>query len=240
MTIIVLRSIIIYVIVLLVIRVMGKRQIAQMQPLDVVITLIIADLATIPMSDLTIPLLNGILPLFVLTIMHFIITFFACKNLKVRNFVNGHAVILIGPEGILEENIKNLNMTIADLMETCRCAGYLSLDNVLYAIMETNGNISVIPVSKETPLTRSDLNIDKKETLLPYILISDGKISTENLKVFNIEEKEIMDFLQEQETKLKEVIVLQYSKDGKIYFQTKQKDKQILQHKLGNGEQRPI
>lgn len=207
-----------------------------MQPFDIVITLIIADLATIPMSDLTIPLLNGIVPLFVLTILHFITTFVACKNIKVRNFINGKAVILIGPQGILEQNIKSLNMTIADILEACRYAGYISLEDVQYAIMETNGNISVIPVSNKTPITREDMMIKEEESLLPYLIISDGKISEQNLQIFGIKKEILLNFLKEQNTTLKNVIILQYTNDGTIYLQTKQKDKQILNKKLGNQE----
>ena len=97
----VLRCIIIYIVALIVIRVMGKRQIAQMQPFDVVITLIIADLATIPMSDQSIPLLNGIIPLLLLTVLHFVTTFLSTKFLRFRKLVNGKPTILVSPAGIL-------------------------------------------------------------------------------------------------------------------------------------------
>jgi uncharacterized membrane protein YcaP (DUF421 family) len=232
MTTIILRSIIIYVIVLLVVRVMGKRQIAQMQPFDVVVTLIIADLATIPMSDLTIPLLNGIVPLFILTILHFVLTLLSSKNIFLRKFVNGKAIILVGPQGILENNVKSLNLTIADILEACRYAGYLSLKDVSYVIMETNGNISIIPTSNSSEVTREDLNIIKQNFALPYMLISDGKISGENLKRFNITQETLNNFLKEQKCKLKDVIVMQYNKTGEIFFQTKNNGKKVLTENL--------
>ena len=229
----VLRCIIIYAIVLLVIRVMGKRQIAQMQPFDVVITLIIADIATIPMSDLTIPLLNSILPLFILTILHFGLTFLSCKNIKVRNFVNGTAIILVGPNGIVENNVKSLNMTIADILEACRYEGYLSLDDVLYVIMETNGNISIIPKSASSEVTKSDLNIQTPDSPLPYLLISDGKVASNNLFRFELSEKELSEFLAKRKSKIKDVVIMQYSKDGKVFLQTKKGGKDVFFEKLG-------
>lgn len=229
----VLRCVTIYAIILLVIRVMGKRQIAQMQPFDVVITLIIADIATIPMSDLTIPLLNGILPLFILTILHFVLTLISSKSLKVRNFVNGTAVILVGPNGIVEENVKNLNLTIADILEACRYEGYLSLDEILYVIMETNGNISIIPNSASSEVTKSDLQIKAPDSPLPYLLISDGKISPNNLQRFQIKEEEIADFLAEKDAKVKDVVIMQYDKQGKIFLQTRKRGKEVLNKELG-------
>lgn len=228
----VLRSIIIYFIVLVVIRVMGKRQIAQMQPFDVVITLIIADLATIPMSDQSIPLLNGIIPLFVLTIVHFFITFASCKNLGVRHFVNGKPIILVSPQGILEDNIKRLNMTVVDIMEASRYAGYLSLDEISYMIMETNGNISVIPKSINTPVSRGDLGINIDDQKLPVVLISDGKISKENLKITQVKEKNLINFLKKYNTFSKNVIIMHYSSSGDIFLQIRDKGKIVTNENL--------
>lgn len=233
----IIRSIIIYLVLLIVIRIMGKRQIAQMQPLDVVITLIIADLASIPMSDLTIPLLNGIIPLFVLTLLHIIITFVACKSITMRKFINGRAIILIGPQGILEQNLKDCNLTIADVIETCRYAGYLSLSEVLYVIMETNGNISVIPTSACQNITAKDLHIQNNEPPLPYLLISDGKLSKINLTRFGIAEDELSTFLLNKGTTYNDIIVMQYDKSGKVFMQTRSKGKEEFYHNFGKKEE---
>ena len=236
MTTMIIRSIIIYIVLLLVIRIMGKRQIAQMQPLDVVITLIIADLASIPMSDLTIPLLNGIIPLFVLTLLHIIITFIACKSVRLRKFINGQAIILVGPQGVLENNLKHCNLTIADVIETCRYAGYMSLSEVLYVIMETNGNISVIPKDACQNVTKQDLKIKDEDPPLPYIMISDGKLSTVNLVRFGIDESTLNNFLASQKTSIKDVIVMQYDKTGKIFLQTRDEDAKVLFASLGTTQ----
>ena len=224
----VLRCIIIYIIALIVIRVMGKRQIAQMQPFDVVITLIIADLATIPMSDQSVPLLNGVIPLLVLTVLHFITTFLSTKNLHFRKLINGRPIILVSPTGILEDNIKKLNMTVADVMQASRYAGYLSLADVLYMIMETNGNISIIPTSEAGDVTKRDLKIKPNEDKLPVVLISDGKVSSENLELTKVDLSKLKSFLTSQGTSIKDTIIMHYSSDGKIYLQSRAKGKMLL------------
>ena len=231
----VLRCVIIYIVALIVIRVMGKRQIAQMQPIDVVITLIIADLATIPMSDQSVPLLSGIIPLLVLTVLHFLTTFLSCKFLKVRKLVNGKPIILISPEGILEDNIKKLNMTIADVMEASRYAGYMSLEDVNYMIMETNGNISVLPNSDATEVVRSDLKIEMQDDKLPVVLISDGKLSNENIEITKVDEKKLLDFLSSYNATYKDVIIMHYASDGSIYLQIRNKGKYITNKILTNS-----
>lgn len=228
----ILRCLIIYIIALIIIRVMGKRQIAQMQPFELVITLIIADLATVPMSDVNIPLINGIVPLLVLAILHYIITLMSCKNIKCRSFFNGRSAILIGPDGINEKEIKSLNITINDVIEACRYAGYLNLDEVQYVIMETNGNISVIPNSNSSPALREDLNIQKQDPELPLFLISDGKYSYENIKLMKLTKEDINKFLTKHDTYIKDVIVMSYTQSGKIFLQTVSQGKKVLYEQL--------
>ena len=151
------RCIIIYTIVLIVFRLMGKRQLGELQPFEFVITLIVADLATLPMSDTNIPLLNGILPLAILVLVHFFITLLVRKSVKIRQFMSGKPVVVISPKGIEYENLKNLNMNIDDILEMIRQNGYYSFEQIEYAIIETNGKISVIPTSKCSPLTAEDM-----------------------------------------------------------------------------------
>ena len=155
---------------------MGKRQIGEMQPYEVVITLIIADLATLPMSDSNIPLLHGILPLAILVLLHYIITLLVRKNAKIRRIVSGQPVVVISPNGLEYQALKSLNITIDDIVEMLRQNGYFSFEQILYAIIETNGKISVIPKSKFAPATAQDIGVENPEAKLPSIVISDGKM----------------------------------------------------------------
>jgi len=231
MFIVFLRVILIYVVVLIFLRLMGKRQIGEMQPYEVVITLIIADLATIPMSDTNIPLLNGILPLAILVLVHYFLTLFTRKSTKFRRFLSGKPIIVISPKGIEYEALKNLNMNINDVMEMMRQQGYFSLEQVLYAIIETNGKISIIPTSNNAPLTAGDMNIKNPEAKLPHIIIFDGKINNDELKKSNISSEKLNLILKLVNVKdIKSLVILSVDDDGNLYYQQKGKDYQILKN----------
>ena len=199
MFIVFLRVLIIYVTVLIFLRLMGKRQIGEMQPYEVVITLIIADLATLPMSDTNIPLLNGILPLAILVLIHYFITLLTRKSVKIRNFMSGKPIIVISPNGIEYQALKDLNMNIDDILEMLRQCNYYNLDQVLYAIIETNGKMSVVPTSANAPVTVQDLNLNNPPICLPKIIVSDGKVIKEDLKQMKLDIKKlnkILDYLK--------------------------------------------
>ena len=176
------RSLIIYSIVLLLVRLMGKRQIGEMQPFELVITLIIADLATVPMAETSLPLVYGIFPIITLCCVHFLLSFLTRKSTIIRKFLNGKPVILIDPKGINYKNLKESNMNFSDLQEGLRNQGYFNLDEILYAIIQTNGTLSIMPRSQYAPLTANDMKIDKEKSALPIIIVAEGKKMEENLK----------------------------------------------------------
>ena len=142
---IVIRVIIIYIITIVVIRLMGKRQIGDMEPFELVITLIIADLATIPMADPTIPIWYGILPLLVMQILHFFVVKLQCKNKTIRKILSGSPVIVISPRGIDYQKLKELDICKDELMELLRSKDIYDIKDVDYAILESNGKLSVVP-----------------------------------------------------------------------------------------------
>lgn len=219
-----LRCIIIYVIVLIIFRIMGKRQLGELQPFEFVITLIIADLATIPMAEINIPLLHGIVPLITLTLIQFLISFLSCKSITLRKIINGKPVIIISPNGIDYENLKKLNMNINDLAEALRNMNYFSLDQIQYAIVETNGKISVLPTAESSPLTVKDLKLKRPKTMLPLMLVCEGKILKENLKTAKLQKnfiEKILNGLGGYE--LKEVILLTLDNEGTVILQLKDK-----------------
>ena len=154
MYIIFFRSIIIFVLLLVIVRLMGKRQIGEMQPFELVVTLIIADLATIPMTDLSIPLIYGIVGIFTLFILHQILSFIDRKCKPLSNLISGTPTIVVTPQGIDFDKMRNQNLSVDDLLESLRGAGYASVDEVAFAIFETNGKLSEI---QEDILTQHDL-----------------------------------------------------------------------------------
>ena len=220
----VLRSIIIYCIVLFAVRIMGKRQIGDMQPFALVVTLIIADLACIPMSDFTIPITFGIIPLFTLVILHHVFTLLNRKSILIRKILNGKPVIVIDSSGINYKALKSLNMTLNDLAEGLRIAQCFNISEVAYAIVETNGNISVMLKSSMQPATKEDLKISPSEDSISTILVNDGKIIKENLEFLNLSEKFIYDLLKKENiNNIKDVLIITLINSTEIYFQEKYK-----------------
>ena len=224
MTTVIIRVLIIYVLVLFVFRLMGKRQLGQMQPFEFVLTLIIADLATIPMAEISVPLLNGIVPLLTLVVLHFFITTLTRKNNLFSRIISGKPVIIINPNGIDFDALKKLNITIDDLFEAIRGSGFFNIDEVQYAIMETNGKVSVMPKAKNLPVTIEDLDLKKDDASLPLTIISEGKFMEDNLKLSKKTSNFYIKLLKKQGiASIKNILLLTINKDGEIYLQEKEK-----------------
>lgn len=201
---------------------MGKRQIGEMQPFELVITLIIADLATIPMAETTLPLIQGVIPVLTLVCVHYLICLLSRKSVFFRRMFSGKPVILLDPNGINFENLKKANMNFNDLTEGLHTAGYFNLEELLYVILQTNGTMTVVPRSPYAPLTASDLQIDKAPATLPIIIVNKGKFMLDNMKLAKINEN----FIKKQIEKvgidnIKDIIILTINNTGKIYVQPK-------------------
>ena len=226
----VLRSIIIYIIVLISVRLMGKRQIGDLQPFELVATLIIADLACVPMSDTSIPIMFGVIPLFTLVILHYFFTFLNRKSLKIRKLLNGNPIIVIDKMGINYTALKKLNMTINDLTEGLRASQCFNLNDVAFAIVETNGNISVLLKSQALPATNSDLKIKTSPSGLQTILVNDGSIIKENLVFLNLNENFITLIMKKEKIKnIKNILIIAInSESNEIYVQERNKQYKII------------
>lgn len=187
-----LRCIILYFFLLLAMRLMGKRQLGELQPFELAITLVASELVCIPMADATIPIIYGIIPVFSLFLVHIIITKLATKSVRFRKFLNGKPVILIERGNILPDVMKELNMNIDDIMEALRGDGYFNPSEVEYAILETNGSLTVLPKSQNRPVSPSDLGLDVQQAGLPVTVIMEGEFLGENLAKLNGVTKERM------------------------------------------------
>ncbi len=202
---------------------MGKRQIGEMQPFELVVTLVIADLATVPMSDTALPLIHGIIPLFTLVCFHYLLCLLSRKSVKWRKLINGKPVIVISPNGVDYKALQRLNMNFNDLIESLRGANYFNLDEVLYAIFQTNGTLTVVPRSTYAPLTPNDMKISKDEATLPMIIYAEGKLMKENALIAGIDEKWIENNVVKAGIKhLKDVLLITLDNAGKLYIQPKQ------------------
>jgi uncharacterized membrane protein YcaP (DUF421 family) len=222
---------------------MGKRQLGQMQPFELVLTLIIADLATIPMGEFTVPVLHGIIPLLTLVSLHYFLTVLTRKSEVLSKIVSGKPVIVINPNGIDYQSLKKLNISIDDLFEAIRGCGYFSLDEVQYAIVETNGTVNVLTKKDYSTLTigdltnssdsRGNLNLENlkgiDESTIPVTLISEGSINKNNLKEANINQETLNNIIKKTDAKnVKDILILTLDGNGKVYFQTKKGNFKIL------------
>ena len=233
---IIIRSIIIYLIVLLVFRLMGKRQLGQMQPFELVLTLIIADLATIPMAEVSVPVLHGVVPLLTLVVLHFVLTLISRSSHFFSKIISGKPVIIVNPKGIDYKAMKKLNLSTDDIFEALRGSGYFNISQVQYAIMETNGKVSVMPKADYAPVTNADLGTNGEESFLPIVLVSEGKILKDNLPLANITEDEVQDLLIKTNGKnshIKDVLLMTIDKAGQGYLQMKKGEGKTFEKKVG-------
>lgn len=222
MAIMLLRAVIIYICVLAVIRLMGKRQVGEMQPFEFVITLIIADLACNPMAELSVPLVHGIVPIVTLMIVHFLICFFARKLQFVRYILTGKPAIVINPNGINYKELKELNMTLDDLIELMRGCNVFKIEEIAYAIIETNGNLCVIKKSEAENVTRGDLKVKVSQSSLPINIIMDGKLMHENIRLSGIDDNFINDCVSKANIKnIKDVLIMTLDNNGVVFIQSK-------------------
>lgn len=185
-----IRSLVLYFVLLVAMRLMGKRQLGELQPFELAITLVASDLVCIPMADASIPILYGVIPVFSLFLVHILITKLATKSIKFRKFLNGKPIIIIEKGNILSDVMKELNLNIDDIMEALRGAGYFNPSEVEYAILETNGNLSVMPKSENRPLCPDDVNLKADEAQIPVAVIIEGEFVAENLSKLQGDVKE--------------------------------------------------
>lgn len=222
MILIMIRTIVLYLLVLIVMRGMGKREISQMQPFELAIAIMIADLASTPMSEFGIPLLYGIIPILALLAMHILISLINIKSLKMRELICGKPRILIYRGKIDENALKKENFTINELQERLRGNNITNLSDVEYAILETSGEVTVIPKPEKRGVTLEDLNIEAKYQGIPYELVIDGNIMEDNLKKIGKNyvwlKKEIEKFGYSPE----EALIVTLDGNGEIFSQKKE------------------
>ena len=213
---IIIRTIIIYIFVTFAIRVMGKRQIGDMQPNELVITLLISEIAAIPLQDMSQPILNGIIAIFVLIVLEIIISVLSLKSGYIRRIMNGQSVVII-KNGIIDQNaMKKVRMSVLDLIEQLRIKDVFDVSTVAFAVLEVNGELSVLLKSNEQNITNKDLNLITKDSYLPLPVITDGKIINDSLNALEITINDVKKILNRNNTTLKNVYLLTLDRQGNI------------------------
>lgn len=205
-----IRAIIIFIATLVVMRLMGKRQIGEMQPYELVITLIIADLACIPMSDTSIPLLYGIIAILSVYLLHQIICLIDLHVPKAKPIISGKPSIVINKNGIDDSQLKSNNLDVTDLIESLRIEGYFALDAIDYALYEAEGTFSALPKK----------NYESMQSSLPIVLIDEGKFEPKNAERTGKSKAYYERLLKEKGCKdFKSVLIMTIDGNGKVYLQ---------------------
>ena len=217
------RSIVLYIIVLIVMRLMGKREIGQLQPFELAISIMIADLASIPMTDTGVPIFNGIIPILGLLIMHLIISVINLKSPEAREIICGKPSILIYRGKINEKNLKKERFTINELEERLRGNNVINLGDVEYAILETSGQVTVIQKPNKRNTIPEDFNITPEYEGIPYDLVIDGEVMEKNLEAIGKNYNWLKKQVEKFDIKPEEALVVTIDGKGQIFCQKKEK-----------------
>ena len=217
-----MRTIILYLIIIIGFRLMGKRQVGELEPSELVLSLLIADLASVPMQDLGIPLHSGIIPILTLLSLTMLLSVLTMKSIRFRVLMCGKPSIIIRDGQIDQQEMRQNRLTVDELLEELRSHGYLNPAEVMYAILETNGMLSVFPYAAQKPATAQQLNVKTQEIDLPLVLISDGILLEKNLQRLSLDRN----WLDRQLTKRQcsgphMVFLMAADQSGVVYFSRK-------------------
>ena len=216
-----IRSILLYIVVLVVMRLMGKREIGQLQPFELAISIMIADLASTPMADAGIPISNGIIPILALLVMHLIISVLNIKSIKARQILCGKPTILIYRGRIDEKMLRRERFTVNELEERLRGNNIVNISDVEYAILETSGQVTVIQKPEKRNTIPEDFNIYPEYEGITYDLVVDGKIMQKNLDAVGKDYQWLEKELSKMNIKPEEALIATLDGKGKIFCQKK-------------------
>lgn len=223
-----MRATILYILILWVIRTMGKRQVGELQPFELVITILIADFAAAPIENTGIPLMNGVVPIITLLFLEVVFSSLMLKSQWARRIIDGTPSVVMDKGKIIYKELKKQRININDLLERLRILGYPNLQELDYVIIEPDGQLSVIPKAENQPLTPKDMNIEvNSNKTMPIALITDGKRNKHNMQRVGYDNVQLDKQLKKQGMKEDKEVLLAYLDDqGNLHIQRKAKGDQ--------------
>ncbi len=210
----VLRTIILYVVVTLAIRLMGKRQIGDMQPNELVVTLLISEIAAIPLQDSEQPVSVGIAAILVLVFLEIIISILSMKSFMIRKLLNGKSVVIIKNGVIDQQAMRDVRMTVVDLIELLRNKDVFNISDVAFAVLEVNGNLSILLKKDAQTVTTKDIQLNLPDDALPLPVISDGKIIHESLKALQVSPQKLHKMLKHHKSNIDQIFLMTLDRNG--------------------------
>ncbi|MDE6593714.1 MAG: DUF421 domain-containing protein [Oscillospiraceae bacterium] len=215
MTVVFIRAVILYCVLIFSVRLMGKKQIGELQPSELAITILISNIATLPVEDISIPLITGLLPVLTLVCLDVLMSWVSMKSRKMRGVMSGEPVVIVSNGQIDQQKLYNLRFTTDDLMEAIRSEGIFDLDEVQFAIVETTGKVSVYPKFYARPVTNNDMDIKNQSTDPPAVVVQDGCIMESSLKRLGLGTGWLETILKENNTETKEIFIMTAESAGK-------------------------
>lgn len=214
MLITIIRTVMLYFFIIIAVRLMGKRQLSELQPSELVITLIIADIASLPMENTDKPMISGIIPMLILVACEIVISVFMMKNSFFRKLICGSPVTIIENGNIKRDNMARLRLTTEDLYIQLRQQGIFSISDIEYCIVETNGKLSVLLKPEKRTPAAEDFNMKVKDSGIEVVVINDGEFLESSMELNNTTKKEIKKILEKEKTQIKDIFIMTYNKNG--------------------------
>lgn len=208
-----IRAAVMYAVVIFCVRIMGKRQIGQMQPTELVITLLMSNLAALPIEDGEVPILGVISGILLLVSIEIFISIISLKQSKFRKFLQGNSVLIIEDGEIKQNALKELRMTVDDLSEALRIKDVFDISEVAFAFLETNGALSVELKKEKKAVTAMQMKIKEKDSGIPFVIVSDGRKIKENFSKCNITEGRLDNALRQRSLKIEDVLIMTADKE---------------------------
>ena len=216
------RTIVLHLVLIAVIRLMGKRQVGQLEPAEFVVTMLVANLAAIPMQDGGIPLLSGLVPILTVLALELLLSYLSMRSVKMRRLLCGKPVILIENGRISRENLKKTGVTLDELTGHLRQKDVLDIQAVQYAILESDGNLSVFPYPKERPASAMDAGISVRPQHLPVTIVEDGCLLRENLRLAGKDVQWLQTVLRQRQATVASTWLLTVDRQDRIRFYPKE------------------
>ena len=217
---IVLRTAIVYVVLFFAMRIMGQKQAGQLQPYEIVVTLLIAEVAATPMDDPGTPILYGLIPAITLLLLYSLFNFVCLKSKRMRLFLCGRPSILIHDGKLLSQEIRRIGYNLNDLMEQLRLAGQTDIESIHYAVLETNGQLSVLPYASQSPVTPRQMRLSVSDPSFYSAVLLDGRWNISGLSNLQTDPKKLSRFLKALGYHSpREILLLTLSDNGEIFLQ---------------------
>ena len=217
-----LRTLLLYCAVIAAVRLMGKRQIGELDPSELVVTILVSDLAAVPMQDLGIPMVSGLVPIATLIVLEILLSFLALKSRPFRRLLNGQPAIIIRSGQLDIQKLRQMRLTTDEVVETLRKQNVASVADVKYGVIEPDGTLTVIPRQAKQPVTADMLGLTPNDAGLPLVVISDGKLVERSLRLLHLDPRDILNRLDNQSIALSDVFLMTLDDCGNTFLQRKE------------------